>query len=225
MASKSIRAPRHRDAERSRTAILDAAAELFAERGYGAVSLAEIGQEAGVSRATPAYFFGSKAGLYQAVLERCFADALDAIRTGRARAIRSGRPPAEVLAGAVSDYVDFVAAHPIFVRLIQRDALGEGPGTGDLPLAPAVGAEAVDALAQELGYPPRARSAVRHTLLSLIALTWFPQVHGSTIVRAIGFDPSDPQFASDRKRHITALLSGALPARTRHATTTRRSAR
>jgi TetR/AcrR family transcriptional regulator len=225
MASKLTAAPKSRDAERSRTAILDAAGELFAARGFDAVSLAEIGEAAGVSRATPAYFFGSKAGLYTAVLEHCFADALDAVRTGRVRAMRSGRPPAEVLAGAVSDYVDFVAAHPVFVRLIQRDALGEGPGTGELPLAQAVGAEAVDALAQELGFPPRARAAVRHTLLSLIALTWFPQLHGSTLVRALGFDTTAPGFADERKRHITALLIGALPTRTRQATTPRRSAR
>jgi TetR/AcrR family transcriptional regulator len=223
MASKLATNPKPRDPERSRAVILDAAGELFARRGFDAVSLAEIGERAGVSRATPAYFFRSKAGLYRAVLERCFADALDTVRTGRARALRSGRPPAEVLAGAVSDYVDFVAAHPVFVRLIQRDALGEGPGTGDLPLSQAVGTEAVDALAQELGFPPRARSAVRHTLLSLIALTWFPQLHGATIVRAIGFDPADPRFLADRKRHITALLAGALPARARQRLTTRRS--
>lgn len=222
MASKLNSAPKPRDAERSRAAILDAAGALFAEHGYGAVSLAEIGQAAGVSRATPGYFFGSKDGLYRAVLEHCFADALDAVRTGRVRALRSGRPPVEVLAGAVSDYVDFVAAHPVFVRLIQRDALGEGPGTGDLPLAQAVGAEAVDALAQELGFPPRARSAVRHTVLSLIALTWFPQLHGGTLVRALGFDPTAPAFVAERKRHITALLLGALPAR---ATPARRSTR
>lgn len=223
MASKL--APRTRDPERTRTAILDAAGALFAERGHGAVSLAEIGERAGVSRATPGYFFGSKDGLYRAVLERCFADALETVRVGRLRAERSGRPPVDVLAGAVSDYVDFVAAHPVFVRLIQRDALGEGPGTGDLPLSQAVGTEAVDALAHELGFPRRARSAVRHTLLSLIALTWFPQLHGSTLVRAIGLDPTDPKFVRDRKRHITALLAGALPARTRTRTSTRTASR
>ncbi len=223
MASKLT--PRARDAVRTRTAILDAAGALFAERGHSAVSLAEIGKRAGVSRATPGYFFGSKDGLYRAVLEQCFADALETVRAGRVRAERSGRPPVEILAGAVSDYVDFVAAHPVFVRLIQRDALGEGPGTGDLPLAQAVGAEAVDTLAQALGFPPRARSAVRHTLLSLIALTWFPQLHGGTLVRAIGLDPADPKFARDRKRHITALLTGALPARTRTRLAPRRSVR
>ena len=87
-------APRHRDAERSRSAILDAAAVLFAEQGYLATSLAAVGVRAGLSRGTPGYFFRSKAELYRAVLDRSFADALEAVRAGRLRALRSGRPAA-----------------------------------------------------------------------------------------------------------------------------------
>src|ERR1700704_4998678 len=66
--------PRIRDAGRSRRAILDAAETLFAERGFEAVSLQEIGEAAGLSRGTPNYFFGSKQDLYVAALERVFAD-------------------------------------------------------------------------------------------------------------------------------------------------------
>ena len=216
-------ATRTRDAERTRSAVLDAAETRFAERGFVATSMADVGALAGVSRGTPGYFFRSKGELYRAVLDRSFADALDAVRVGRLRAMRSGRPAADVLEGAVSDYVDFVAAHPKFVRLIQREALGEASGLSNRPLGQAVGAEAVAALAQELGFPPRARSAVMHVLLSLIALTWFPLVHATTLVPAIGFDADDPRFIAARKQHITALLLGALPPR--RAPSTRRSLR
>ena len=66
---------RIRDAERSRLAILDAAEQLFAEQGYDATSLTQVGAAAGVSRGTPGYFFRSKPELYQAVLDRSFAEA------------------------------------------------------------------------------------------------------------------------------------------------------
>lgn len=213
MPRRRTAAPRPRDAERTRSAVLDAAESLFADRGFAATSMADVGAQAGVSRGTPGYFFRSKAELYHAVIDRSFADALDAVRAGRLRAMRSGRPPADVLEGAVGDYMDFVAAHPKFVRLIHREALGEATGLGNLPLGQAVGAEAVAALAQELGFPPRARSAVMHVFLSLIALTWFPLIHASTLLPAIGFDAQDPRFAAARKQHITALLIGALPPR------------
>jgi AcrR family transcriptional regulator len=215
--------PRPRDAERTRSAVLDAAETLFAERGFAATSLADVGAAAGVSRGTPGYFFRSKAELHHAVLSRAFADALDAVRVGRIRAIRSGRPAADVLAGMVSDYVDFVEARPAFVRLIQREALGESTGIGHFPLGAVVGAEAIAALGQELGFPARSRSAVMHILLSLIALTWFPLLHLTTIVPAIGFDTDDPRFIAARKKHITTLLLAALPPR--RAPSPRRSSR
>ncbi len=206
---------RTRNPERSRAAILDAAEELFASQGYRETSLAGVGARARVSRGTPGYFFGSKEGLYRAVLQRCFGDALDAVRSGRLRAERSGKPAVEVLAGAVTDYVEFVAEHPNFVLLMHREALGDGPGDAPRPDGMAVGAEAVAALAQELGYPAEEASAVRHLVLSLVALTWFPELHRHTLVPSLGLDPDSDTFHSERQRHITALLAAALPSPSR----------
>jgi AcrR family transcriptional regulator len=103
-------ADRERNPARSRAAILDAAERLFAERGYNATSLSDVGTAAGVSRGTPGYFFGSKAELYEAVLERCFAEVREAVRAGRARTLTGQYSAEAILAGAVSDYFDFLAA-------------------------------------------------------------------------------------------------------------------
>ncbi len=200
-------APAPRDALRSRTAILDAAEALFAEQGYHATSLAQIGQRARVSRGTPGYFFRSKEALYRAVLDRCFGQAHEAVRTGRLRAERSGSPPGDVLAGVVSDYVDFATAHPTFVRLMHREALGEGPDPVPSKAGLAVGARAVEALATELGLP---RAAARHLALSLLALTWFPVLHRDTTVPGVGLRMDAPAFRTARKQHITTLLAAAL---------------
>ena len=96
---------------------------MFAQKGFEATSLSEVGAAAGVSRGTPGYFFGSKAELYHAVLERSFAEVREAIREGRARAMASGQTPEAILAGAVSDYFGFLAARPNFIRLIEREAV------------------------------------------------------------------------------------------------------
>ena len=50
-------------------AILDAAAKLFSERGFEAVSVRELAAIAGVSKANIYHHFGSKRGLYLAVLK------------------------------------------------------------------------------------------------------------------------------------------------------------
>lgn len=208
-----------RDALRSRTAILDAAEALFAEQGYHATSLAQIGERAGVSRGTPGYFFGAKEALYRAVLDRCFGEAHEAVRSGRLRAQRSGSPPGDVLAGVVSDYVDFAAAHPTFVRLMHREALGEGPDPAPSAAGLAVGARAVEAIATELGLP---RATARHLALSLLALSWFPVLHRDTTVPGVGLRYDAPAFATARKQHITTLLAAALSST---AAPTRRSSR
>ncbi len=215
--------PKLRDAERTRELILDAAERLFAERGYEETSLADVGSLAGVSRATPGYFFGSKADLHRAVLERCFADVRRAVREGKERALASGQTPEVILAGAVADYADFVAARPNFVRLIEREALSDRTTLEGMPLRLAVWQEALAAFRQELGLDISDTAEAAHLLLSLVALTWFPIVHGRTFLRAVGLDPAAPELAEQRKRHITTLLLGALRERAAHTTDWTRS--
>lgn len=52
-----------------RGAILDAATELFARRGFGGVAIQEIADLAGVHKTTVLYQFGSKEALHEAVLD------------------------------------------------------------------------------------------------------------------------------------------------------------
>lgn len=54
----------------SEAAVLKAAAELIAERGVERASLRSIGARAGISRAMPAYHFGSKDALIARLAER-----------------------------------------------------------------------------------------------------------------------------------------------------------
>lgn len=56
--------------DRSRTAILDAALELFSHRGYGATSMRDIAATAGVSTGSVYHHFKDKESIFQALLER-----------------------------------------------------------------------------------------------------------------------------------------------------------
>jgi AcrR family transcriptional regulator len=197
---------RRRDATRSREAILDAAEQLFAARGYEATSLQEVGSAAGVSRGTPSYFFRSKAELYRAVLERTFGQVRNAVKSGRERALKSGEPPEVVLAGAVGEYFDFISGHPHFVRLLEWEALQGGGQLGEL--APHLGAihEAVAAIGDELGFGVEDRAEAEQLVLSILALCWFPMIHARTLLPGMGGDPDDPTFVSNRRQHIIDLV-------------------
>jgi len=73
--------------------ILDAAEAVFAERGYAAASMRAITGEATVNLAAVHYHFGSKVGLFQAVLERRVRDLNDErLRLLDEAEARSGTP-------------------------------------------------------------------------------------------------------------------------------------
>jgi len=152
---------RTRDADRSRTHILDAAERLFAEAGYEAVTMAQIGAAAGVSRGTPGYFFGTKQDLYAEVVRRAGATFRMLGETLRVRDAAAERDAATLVQETVAAFAELVRARPGVVRLIDRDA-GATAGT---PHADALR----DALAP-LG------DAAGPTAMTILALLWHPVV-------------------------------------------------
>ena len=64
---------RLRDAERTRAEILDVATAEFAEQGYSGARVDEIAARIRTTKRMIYYYFGSKEGLWIAVLERAYA--------------------------------------------------------------------------------------------------------------------------------------------------------
>ena len=191
---------RLRDPERTREAILAAAEDLFARRGFEGTSLQQIGEAAGVARSTPAYFFGSKAALYDAVLVRVIARAQETM----ARAYAEG-DEAPSVEDAVESYVgaaiDFLARDRNFVRLIQREALGEGSRVSQFfGRIVEEGIVALGPAAEKAGITPE------RLVLDLTALCWYPFAHERTLLPALGMKARDPDFLDDLKRHMGDLV-------------------
>jgi AcrR family transcriptional regulator len=70
---KGAATPRRRDAAGSRQTLLDAARTLFNERGFDRTTIRDIGELAGLDPTLIARYFGSKSGLYLAILRTDFA--------------------------------------------------------------------------------------------------------------------------------------------------------
>lgn len=71
MTSEAPTVNRHQErSDLSTRRLLDAAGELIVERGYAAVTLAEVGRRAGYSRGLATMRFGSKSLLLDAVVKR-----------------------------------------------------------------------------------------------------------------------------------------------------------
>ena len=204
--------PRIRDAERSRKAILDAAEMLFAQRGFEAVSLQEIGDAAGLSRGTPNYFFGSKQDLYVAVLERVFADREEA--TARAfEPVRawgeSARPGSlrQPLTRAIESYMSFLLARPAFVTLVLREELRGGEGLRRAQRENTAMREALAAVRAIAGNRSLRRFDVEDAVLVLVSLTFSPLSQQSTFMAALGRDLADP---ATLRRHVRFVVDQLL---------------
>ena len=204
--------PRIRDADRSRKTILDAAETLFAERGFEAVSLQEIGDAVGLSRGTPNYFFGSKQDLYVAVLERVFADREEATRRAfepvlawcvSARAGSLRRP----FTRAIESYMSFLLARPAFVRLMVREELRGGEGLRRAGREATAMREALAAVKAIAGERSLRSFDVDDAVLVLVSLTFSPLSQQSTFMAALGRDLS---VAAVRRQHIRLVVEQML---------------
>ena len=101
----------------SRPAIFQAAAQEFAQRGYDAAGVDRIAARARVNKAMLYYHYGSKQGLYVAVLRDMFCAVGE-----RTRAIAQRDAPAELKLDAwIVAIVEAAAARPWFPPIMLRE--------------------------------------------------------------------------------------------------------
>lgn len=212
--------PRRRDADASREGILDAAQAAFARDGYDGAAMGRIARDAGVSSALPAYFFGDKDGLYEAVIDRQFRLREEHLQpmVERVRSrVDSGTSPLDddtvrrALHDVVDGYVGFLAAHPEFVRLMAWEALNEGRRTGPArpPHSTAV-QDALDAILDAAGGRRRPPAERRQLLVTTVGLCFFPDAHADTMLAGLGIDAREPRWRAARVRHVVDVLVAAI---------------
>ncbi|MHB1517868.1 MAG: TetR/AcrR family transcriptional regulator [Acidimicrobiales bacterium] len=103
-----------------RQRLIEAAAELLAERGPEGTSLREIARRAGVSHGAPLRHFDSLTSLLSEVAANGFADLGASVDSAAATAV--DRPRARLAAGG-RGYIDFALANPGVFALMWRSDL------------------------------------------------------------------------------------------------------
>ena len=110
--------------ERSRTQILESALKLFSHRGYGATSVRDIAEDAGLSKGNVYHHFSDKETIFRALLDQYF-QAMSSPDFPFNRALATGTFPEnlEELGRAaretVKDYREYVAL--IYVDVVEFD--------------------------------------------------------------------------------------------------------
>ncbi|MFD3456364.1 TetR family transcriptional regulator [Streptomyces sp. NPDC058691] len=171
---------RRRDSARSRELLLQAASELFSERGFDRTTIRDIGERAGVDPALIARYFNNKSGLYTAVLRAELGDtsppdllAPERIRALLDRADQRGVGP--VFRSAVQTQSDPVvqdaARAQLYLRLVdplRERFAGEGLDRPRLRAEVAVAAFMGVLLARDAGTLDELASVDPEELASLV---------------------------------------------------------
>jgi TetR/AcrR family transcriptional regulator len=169
------------------------------------VSLSEIGAAAGLSRATPSYFFGSKEKLYAAVLER--------VSTARQAATAEAMQPVlawcegggdlrdlrKALRRGIEAYMAFLLERPSFARFITWEELAGAERLRAARRSSTALEDAFTAVHKVAGKRGLQTFEVADAVLLWIGLAYAPLANRNTLLRSLKLDLAD---AKARKRHV-----------------------
>lgn len=113
---------RTRDPERTRSELLEVATAAFAESGFAGTRVDDIAERTRTTKRMIYYYFGSKEGLYLAVLEgayRTIREAEQGLHVGELEPVEALRRLAELT-------YDHHLAHSDFIRLVSIENIHRG---------------------------------------------------------------------------------------------------
>ncbi len=113
---------RKRDANATRIKIITISLELFAKKGYDAVSVDEIANSANINKAMIYYYYKSKSGLYEAVMKGILDDIYNQIITSK----KCCDSVLGELKSFITTYVTFADKYPYFPALLLRELSDSG---------------------------------------------------------------------------------------------------
>ena len=213
--------PRRRDPEASRERLLRAGVKVFSARGPAGASVAMIAREARLNRRMLYHYFGSKEGLYRAVIRHAY-EQLASIDVELAHMLL---PAEQLLEKMIRAYYEFLATHPEVVRLLTWENLRQGRSASQLDMG-AFKASIIEALRIALARGKREgrfRKDLdeKQILISCMALSFFYFSNRHTVSQALGFDLGSRDAIERRVKHVVRLLldgiradgSGARPNR------------
>ena len=115
--------PERADAARNRGRVLEAARQLFAERGVQAVTMSEVARAAGVAKGTVFHRFGDRAGLALALVDEAERALQEQVLRGPPP-LGPGAPPRERLLAFLDALAELTVEHRDLLREVEQSSAG-----------------------------------------------------------------------------------------------------
>ena len=194
--------------------VLAAAGDEFAEHGFAGARIERISRAAGTVDRMLYYYYGNKERLYQAVLEKAYADMI-----GAQRGFVMPDDPVEGMRQLVQHSWDHYVAHPQLVRLLMNENLLRVRHIGQSAAVRRSAFPLVQTVATLLA-AGQARGVFRldvsaeHTLMTIMSLGFFYVSNQYTCATWLGAKlMSKPRRSAWRDHSCEVVLASlALPA-------------
>jgi TetR/AcrR family transcriptional regulator len=198
--------------EESRAAILQAAAQEFADHGIAGARTDTIAREAHVNKALLYYYFKDKETLHGAVLSEAFTGLKNTVF----QALDSDLPPRQKIMAYVGAYFDFIASNQIYPRLMQREMMrareGRSPHLDKLVKSyfQPIFMRLSEVLRQGIAEGQFRDVDPVHFVPSMLAMIVFYFSSAPVMKKIVGFDPLAPERIAERRAAVMDFISAAL---------------
>ena len=199
--------PRINDPARTMADIVEVASREFADKGLAGARIDEIAAATRTSKRMIYYYFGSKEGLYIAVLE----DAYQRIRDTESSLHLDDLAPEQALRELVGATVDYQLAHPDFTRLVMTENIHRGEFMARSKAIQGLNVPAIDAIAKvyqrgcEAGVFRSGLDAL-DLHMSISALAVFNVANKHTFSLIFKRDPDLPEAMQARRASIVEMV-------------------
>ena len=196
-----------RDAEATRAEILSVATEEFSAKGLSGSRVDEIAERTHTVKRMIYYYFGSKEGLYRAVLE----NAYDHIRTIESDLNLDSLAPQTALRRLVTVTFDYHNKHPEFVRLVMNENIMDGAHMARSRTISKLNVTVIDALRRLIARGQKA-SIFRRDVdpielhMSISALGIFNVANRATFSTIFKRDMTSPRALKARREEIVEIV-------------------
>ncbi len=199
--------PRTNDPDRTMANILEVATAEFADKGLSGARIDEIAAATRTSKRMIYYYFGSKEGLYVAVLE----EAYSRIRRIESELHLEDLKPEDALRKLVGFTFDYQLDNPDFIRLVMTENINRGEFLAQSKTIQQFNVPAIDAVRQVYERGVKAR-VFRNDVdpvdlhMSISALCFFNVANRHTFSLIFKRDLESPRAVGARRDSIIEMV-------------------
>ena len=213
-ARKQARRPRAAGSgNNARGSLLAAARDAFAARGLEGARVDDIARRAKVNKQLVYHYFGSKDGLYTAVLENVYSEIRE-----QEQALELSALPAEAAMRRLIEFsFDYLATHPAFVSLLADENAHQGRHLQDSARLAELNRPIIELMRETLERG-MAEGVFRqgldplHVYLSIAGMSFFYFANIHTLGRAFSRPLGSKAAIAERRAHIVDFALSAIRA-------------